>query len=69
MAKTIYWYEHRFKKKTENDFLNEDLSWWIMQSLVKLLKVWENIEKLKLSQKRRKYLVSEKNHHTTKFFK
>ena len=39
------WYEYRFKKKKQKIILKKAfLSWWIMQFLEKLLKMWENIE-------------------------
>ena len=47
------------------------LSWWIMQFLEKLWKMWENMEiliKLVTTERRRNYFVSEPNYHTTKFF-
>ena len=40
-----------------------------MQFLKKLWKLWENRDiKLVTTERRRKYLVSEPNYHTTKFF-
>ena len=42
-------------------------SWWINQYLVKPRKIWENIE-IAATEKRRNYLMSEANYHTTKFF-
>ena len=40
-----------------------------MQFLKKLWKLWENRDiKLVTIERRRKYLVSEPNYHTTKFF-
>ena len=43
------------------------LSWWIMQLLEKLWKMWESIEILNL-ERRSIYLVSEPSYHTTNFF-
>ena len=42
-------------------------SWWIMQFLEKLWKMWESIEILNL-ERRSIYLVSEPSYHTTNFF-
>ena len=42
-------------------------SWWIMQLLEKLWKMWESIEILNL-ERRSIYLVSEPSYHTTNFF-
>ena len=45
-------------------------SWWTMQLFEKLWKIWENIEIFIIvtTERRRNYLVSEPNYHTTKFF-
>ena len=53
MTKTIYWYEHKSKKKAKNDFEEELLK--LMNNAVfakKLGKMWENIEILNLSQQK-----------------
>ena len=39
-----------------------------MQFLENLWKIWENIDILNLSERRRNYLVSEPNYHTAEFF-
>ena len=39
-----------------------------MQFLENLWKIWENIEILNMSERRRNYLVSEPNYHTAEFF-
>ena len=45
--------EHiRSKKKQKMNLKKIFLSWWIMQFLEKLLKMWENIEILNLSQQK-----------------
>ena len=69
MAKTLYWYERKSEKKKKNDF-EYLLSWWIMQFLEKTI---ENVRKriyikLVTTERRKNYLVSEPNYHTTKFF-
>ena len=46
------------RKNTKNDFQKVFLSWWIMQFLEKLWKMWENIEILNLSQQKDKELFS-----------
>ena len=38
------------RKKAKNDFKKIFLSWWIMQFLENLWKMWENMEILNLSQ-------------------
>ena len=44
-------------------------SWWIIKFLEKLRRIWENRNiKLVTTERRRNYLVSEPNYHTTKFF-
>ena len=53
MTKTIYWYEHKSKKKAKNDFEEELLK--LMNNAVfakNLGKMWENIEILNLSQQK-----------------
>ena len=57
------------RKETKNDLKNIFLSWW----KCKLGKTMENITKhrdikLTTKERRRDYLVSELNYHTTKFF-
>ena len=42
------------------------LSWWTMQFIEKLWKMWEF--KLVKQERKRNYLVLEPNYHTTKFF-
>ena len=39
-----------------------------MQFLENLWKIWENIEILNMSERRRNYLGSEPNYHTAEFF-
>ena len=78
MVKTIYWYEHRSKKKQKiilkKSFLN-----YFEKVLLKFMniavfgKTMENVRKdwdIKLVPTERKTncLVSEPNYHTTKFF-
>ena len=45
------------------------LSWWVMQFLEKLWKMWEKNIYIKLvtKERRRNYLISEPNYHTTNF--
>ena len=70
MAETIYWYEYWSNKKDKK---------WFWKYIVKLIintafgKTMENARKrggIKLvrTERRRNYLVSEPNYHTTKFF-
>ena len=65
MDKTIYWYEHKSKKKIKKTFWTRFLSWWITQ-------FWKNYGKLKktkiTTERKRNYLVPEPNYHNTKFF-
>ena len=58
------------RKKAKHDFEKYFLSWWIMQFLEKLWKMWEKIViKLVTTERRGNCLVSERNYHTTiKFF-
>ena len=58
------------RKKAKNDFEKDFLSWWIIQFLVKLWKMWKKHGDIKLvtTAKRRNYLPSELNYHTTNFF-
>ena len=53
------------RKKGKYNFGKDFLSWWRMQFLEKLWKIWENIE---ITETRKNCLVSEWNCHTTKFF-
>ena len=68
MAKTIYWYEHWSIKKVKNDFVK-----YFLKLNVVIGKSMENVRKnrdreLVTAERRRNYLVSEPNFHTTKFF-
>ena len=58
------------RKKAKNDIENVFFSsWWIIQVLEKLWKMWENRDiKQVTTGRRRNYLVSKPNYHTTKFF-
>ena len=69
MAKTIYRYEHRSQEKSKK---------WFWKKFFKLMnnaafgKTMENVRKhrdikLVTTERRRNYLVSEPNYHTTKF--
>ena len=69
MAKTIYRYEHRSQEKSKK---------WFWKNFFKLMnnaafgKTMENVRKhrdikLVTTERRRNYLVSEPNYHTTKF--
>ena len=49
------------RKQIKKDFKKIFVSWWIMQFLEKLWKMWESTEILN-------YSVSKPNYHTTKFF-
>ena len=70
MAKIIYWYEHRSKKKeAKNDFgkdffklMNNSVSGKSMENKRELIGI-----KLVTTECRRNCLVSETNYHTTKF--
>ena len=71
MAKTIYWYEHRSKKKAKTDFEKDFFK--LMHNAV-FGKTIENVRKhrdikLVTTEERRNYLVSEPNYRTTKFFR
>ena len=71
MAKTIHWYEYWSKKKeAKNDFEKAFFKFIIMKFLEKLWKIQENkdITLVTKRRRRRNYLVSEPNYHTTKFF-
>ena len=58
----------KLKPKTKNNFEKDFSSWWIMQLLEKLWKMWGNIETVLTTERRRNYLVSEPNSHNTRFF-
>ena len=67
MAKTIYSYEHRFKKKTnnfENDFFKLMNNAVFKKTMDNVRKLREN--KLVITETRRNYSVSEANYHATK---
>ena len=69
MAETLYWHKHRSKKKTKNNFEKDFFK--LMNNAV-FGKTMENVGKhtnIKLitTERRRNYLVSEPNYHTTKF--
>ena len=58
------------RKKSKNDFEKDFESWWMIYFLEKTM---ENVRKytdikLVITEKRRNYIVSEPNYHTTKFF-
>ena len=71
MAKAIYRYEHRsIRKKAKNDF-EKDFFKLINNAIFG--KTMENVRKdkdikLVTTERRRNYLVSEPNYHTTKLF-
>ena len=71
MAKTIYWYEHRFFfKKAKDDFEKDFFK--LMNNPV-FGNTMENVRehrdiKLVTTERRRNCLVSEPNYHTTKSF-
>ena len=67
--KPYIWYEHRSKKKTKNDFEKDFFKLMIDAVFGKLWKMLENRDiKLVTTERRRNYLLSESNYHTTKFF-
>ena len=70
MVKTIYWYEHRSKKKSEKYF--EKYFSKLMNNAV-FGKIMENVRKhrdikLVTTEERRNYLVPELNYYTTNIF-
>ena len=56
------------RKKQKMILKNICLSWWIMQDLEKLWKMWENLEILTTTERRRNYLVSAPNYYATELF-
>ena len=67
LAKTIYWYEYWSKKKNKKWF--EKDSFKLIKNAV-FEKTIENVRKhikLVTTEKRRNYLVSKPNYHSTKF--
>ena len=70
MAKTIYWYEYWSKKKAKNKFEKDFFKLMnnaVFGKTIKNLRKRKDI-KLVTTERRRNYLVSEPNYHTTKFF-
>ena len=71
MDKSIYWYEYWSKKKTKkNDFEEE---FFKLTNDAVFGKAMENVRKqrdikLFMTERKRNYLVSEPNYHTTKLF-
>ena len=70
MAKIIYLYEHRSKKKSKNDF---EIDFFKLVNNAFFGKTMENLRKnwdikLATTEKRRSYLVSGPNYDTTKCF-
>ena len=70
MAKIIYLYEHRSKKKSKNDF---EIDFFKLVNNAFFGKTMENVRKnwdikLVTTEKRRSYLVSGPNYDTTKCF-
>ena len=69
MAKSIDWYEHRSKKKSKNDF---EKDFFKLTNNSVFGKTMENVRRhrdvnLVTTERRRNYLVSGSNLHTTKF--
>ena len=56
------------RKKAKNDFEKDFEKLWNNAVFKKLWKMRENIEILVTTERKRNYLVSELNYHTTKFF-
>ena len=71
MPKTIYWYEHRSKKKKQKMILKK--IFFKLANNVVFGKTMENILQIDILlvtiERKRNYLVSEPNYHTTKFSK
>ena len=70
MAKIIYWYEYWIWKAAKSDFEKDFLD--LIKNAV-FGEIMENVKKhrkinLETTEKRRNYLVSEPNYHSTKFF-
>ena len=70
LAKTIYWYKQRHKKKPKNDF-EKDLFKLLNNAVFR--KTMENVrkyrdKKLVTTERSRNYFVSELKFHTTKVF-
>ena len=70
MARTLYWYEHRSKKKAKNDF---EKYFFKLVNNSDFGKTMENVRKHKDSklvttERRMNYLVFEPNYDTTNFF-
>ena len=69
MAKSIYWYEHRSKKKGKIDFekhfklINNAVLWKTTENKRKHRDI-----KLVTTERKRNYSISETNYHTAKFF-
>ena len=69
MGQTIYWYKHRSKKKkVKNDFEKDFTKLMNNAFFGKTMKNVTKHTKLVTTERRRNYLVSELNYHTTKFF-
>ena len=71
MPKTIYWYEHRSKKKKQKMILKK--IFFKLANNVVFGKTMENILQIDILlvtiERKRNYLVSEPNYHITKFSK
>ena len=70
MAKTTYSYERRSKKKAKYNF---EKDFFKLMNNVTFGETIENVRKKKgikllTTERRKNYLVSEPNYHTTKFF-
>ena len=71
LVKTIYWYEHRAKKKVKNEF---EKDFFMFMNNAAFGKTMENVRKyrdtnLVANKARRNYLVSEPKNHTFFFIK